>query len=124
MAYNINQGLNPGINTVAYRTKHDEIYRECCLRMIGQLIFENTMDVPENLIETIYLYVSRIAFLPDHVHQSNLAAKHTITTDNDFFPKTLKSSINCIANLLVQEQSAYIQQNNLAIYRLLKKEFD
>ena len=40
------------------------------------------------------------------------------------FYKTLRASYNCIANIISQRKSEFIQNNNEKIFKNLKKEFD
>lgn len=40
------------------------------------------------------------------------------------FYKTLRTSFNCIANMLAQDQSAFVKNTNPKIFKLLQREFD
>lgn len=99
---------------VAFRSIYDEIYRECCLRMIGQICYDNSPLVQDSVVEQIYKYVSNLAFMPENVYQEQKAQKINSHTQNvnSFFYKTLRAAYNCIANILAQEESSFIKKNN------------
>jgi hypothetical protein len=67
---------------VAFRTIYDEIYRECCLRMLGQICFDNSPLVQDSVVEQIYKYVSNIAFMPESVFKEQKAHKNNSSTQN------------------------------------------
>jgi hypothetical protein len=64
---------------VAFRTVYDEIYRESCLRMIGQICYDNSPLVQDSVVELIYKYVSNIAFMPESVYSEQKVQKSNST---------------------------------------------
>jgi len=87
---------------MATRSMDDENFREVCLRFISQICQENPSMVDDKIVESIFVYVSGIAFLPESVYfdQKNKKQIAVGKNVNSFFYKTLRGAFNCIANLL------------------------
>jgi len=93
---------------------------------VAQICQENTKHVDETQIQSIYHYISRIAFLPDQVysHQKSQKSQASSKNVNSLFYKTLRGAFNCIANLLSQDCSPFIQSYNEEIFTHLRAEFE
>jgi hypothetical protein len=87
---------------IAFRSYQDEMFRESCLRMIGQIIFDNSPNIQDVVVQQVYKYAQKISFLNDQVfkEQKNQKSRSLINNHNQIFYKTLRAAFNCIANLL------------------------
>ena len=60
---------------MAIRSEPDENLRESCLRFIGQICYENTTIVEEDIFKQIYRQAEIIAFLPESVFEHHKSMK-------------------------------------------------